>query len=244
MDSDNVHEIIRLRALNLSPKQISRKLGLRPAEVTAVIKAQAEEISLTGAKRAELPPIASCFINTDAVGRLLGRKQKRQWFRKMQEALDDEDDSGFAQIVVTRFERNRYLLCSYLVDYWCLGVKDGLGPRKLDRAKYEVFIEQSYSRFSQGYQDITLEEAQSIIWGAVDYAAGLGLQPHRDFEKAKTHLGMRPEHLIEIEFGRDGKPFYFSGPYDNAEKIIATLTKTVGKDNFDYMVAVGDDLEW
>ncbi len=244
MDSDAVHEIIRLRALNLSPKQIARKLGVRPAEVTAVIKAQAEEDSITRAERGELPPIESCLINTDAVGRLLGRNQQRKWPWKTEEDLDDDGDSGFAQIVVTRLERNRYLFCTYLVDYWCLGVKDAIGPRKLDRAKYEAFIQKSYSRFPKGYQEITLEQAQSIIWGAVDYAAGLGLHPHRDFEKAKAHLGIRPEHLIEIEFGRNGKPFYFSGPYDNAEKIIATLRKTVGEDNFEFMVALGDDLGW
>ena len=65
MDSVDVKEIVRLRALNLSPKQIARKLGLRPAEVTAVIKAQAEEASLARAERGELPPVEACFINTD-----------------------------------------------------------------------------------------------------------------------------------------------------------------------------------
>lgn len=241
MDSVDVKEIVRLRALNLSPKQIARKLGLRPAEVTAVIKAQAEEASLARAERGELPPVKACFINTDAVGRLLGHQPQRQGFWQKQKDRDEDENSGFAQIFVARLERNRYLVCSYLVDYWCLGVKDALGPRKFDRSKYEAFIQKAYARFSAGYQEITLEQAQSIVWGGVDYAASLGLQPHQDFEKAKAHLGERPENLIEIEFGRNGKPFYFSGPYDNTEKIIATLRKTVGEDNFEYMVALGDD---
>ena len=127
-------------------------MGVRPAEVTAVIKSQAEEDSITRAERGELPPIESCLINTDAVGRLLGRKQERKWSWKTEEELDDDGDSGFAQIVVTRLERNRYLFCTYLVDYWCLG--------------------------------------------------------------------------------------------GNAEKIVATLRKTVGEDNFEFMVALGDDLGW
>lgn len=54
------------------------------------------------------------------------------------------------------------------------------------------------------------------------------------------HLGPRPEPLIPIEFGKDGKPFYFSGPYDNAEKIIKTLETNVGIENFDYIVPIGD----
>ena len=245
MDSDNVKEIVRLRALNLSPKQIARKLGLRPAEVTSVIKSQAEEASQARIDRGELPPIDACFVNTDAVGRLLGRQPQRQGVWKKGEAGDDEGDSGFAQIFVTRLDHNRYIFCSYLVDYWCLGVKDALGPRKLDRSKYKAFIQKAYGRFAAGYQEITLEEAQSIVWGGVDYAAKLGFKPHKDFEKAKDHLGKRPETLIEIEFGRNGKPFYFSGPYDNADRIVATLRRTVGEGNFEYMVALGgDDFDW
>ncbi|MCG8365896.1 MAG: hypothetical protein MJA27_21500, partial [Pseudanabaenales cyanobacterium] len=160
MDSVDVKEIVRLRALNLSPKQIARKLGLRPAEVTAVIKAQAEEASLARAERGELPPVKACFINTDAVGRLLGHQPQRQGFWQKQKDRDEDENSGFAQIFVARLERNRYLVCSYLVDYWCLGVKDALGPRKFDRSKYEAFIQKAYARFSAGYQEITLEQAQ------------------------------------------------------------------------------------
>ncbi|CAN1212065.1 hypothetical protein TUMEXPCC7403_17800 [Tumidithrix helvetica PCC 7403] len=43
MTPEQTQEIARLRALNLSPKQTARQLGLRPAEVTAFIKAQATE---------------------------------------------------------------------------------------------------------------------------------------------------------------------------------------------------------
>ena len=241
MDSDTFNEVVRLRALNLSPKQIARKLGLRPSEVTALIKAQAEEASLARAERGELPPVEACFINTDAFERLLEHQPRRRGFWQKAANQDDDNNSGFAQVSVARLERNRYLVCSYLVDYWCLGVKDALGPRKFDHSKYEAFIEGSYERFSQGYQEITLEQAQSIVWGAVDYAASLGLKPHKDFEKAKPLLGGRPSNPIEIEFGRDGKPYYFSGPYDNADKIVATLRETVGEGNFHYMVAMGHE---
>ncbi len=241
MDSEDVKEVVRLRALNLSPKQIARKLGLRPAEVTALIKAQAQQDSIERANRGELPPIEACFINADATARLLDPKPQRKGLWKKEADRDDDDNSGFAQIFVVRLDRNRYILASYLVDYWCLGVKDALGPRKFDRSKYEAFIENAYARFDEGYEEITLEQAQSIVWGAVDYAADLGLQPHKDFEKAKSLLGKRPENLLDIEFGRNGKPFYFSGPYDNAQKILATLRKTVGEDNFHYMIPMGNE---
>ncbi|WP_421656838.1 hypothetical protein [Leptothermofonsia sp. ETS-13] len=38
MTPEQIQEIVRLRSQNLAPKQIARQLGLRSAEVTAVIK--------------------------------------------------------------------------------------------------------------------------------------------------------------------------------------------------------------
>ena len=54
--------------------------------------------------------------------------------------------------------------------------------------------------------------------------------------KAKEHLGQPSENLLAIEFGRKGKPFYVSGPYDNPDKIVAKLRETVGEGNFDYLM--------
>ena len=122
------------------------------------------------------------------------------------------------------------------MDYWCLGVKNVLGPRKLNRTKYEALVKKTYSKFQQEYREITLEQAQAIIFRAVSYAQKLVLKPHRDFSKAKEHLGQPSENLLPIEFGRKGKPFYISGPYDNPHKIIAKLRETVGEGNFDYLM--------
>ncbi len=50
----------------------------------------------------------------------------------------------------------------------------------------------------------------------------------------------RVDHVL---FGKDGKPFYVSGPYDDERKIsfvINTLTRTCGEGNFDYLVGFGE----
>lgn len=47
MDPEQQQAIAELRALKLAPKQIARKLGLKPAEVQAVIKQQAEQAALS-----------------------------------------------------------------------------------------------------------------------------------------------------------------------------------------------------
>ncbi len=236
MSPEQVQEINRLRALNLSPKQIARKLGWRPAEVNSLLRQQAEEGEITRRALGELAPLERCLINEKAAERLL-ETQKKGWFgskRKSSEASDGV--GGLAQIFVTRVEGNQDLVGSYLVDYWCLGVKNVLGPRKLNRTKYEALVKKTYSKFQPSYREITLEPAQAIIFGAVEYAQKLGLKPHRDWTTSKDHLGQPSENLLPIEFGRKGKPFYVSGPYDNPDKIIAKLRETVGEGNFDYLM--------
>lgn len=236
MTPEQTQEIIRLRALNLSPKQIARKLGLSPAEVNAWLRNQAQEAALTSRARGELAPLEQCLINQKAAQQLLEPKPKGWFGRKQQKGAAGQLDGGLAEILVTRVEGNQYLVASYLVDYWCLGVKDTFGPRKLNRQKYEELVKKAYAPFKEATRKITLEEAQAIIFGAVEYAAQLGLKPHRDFAAAKAHLGKPPENLPSIEFGREGKPCYVSGPHDNPERIVDKLRETVGEGNFDYLI--------
>jgi hypothetical protein len=230
MNPEQVQEIARLRALNLSPKQIAKKLGLRPAEVTEFIRQAALESALAERTEDGLPPLKNCLINENAARRLL------------ESGKDSKEDgtAGMAQVIVIRKESNRYLWCSYLVDYWCLGVKDAMGPKKIDRSTFEEMLGGISDRFGQEFREITLEQARAIVYGAnclqqrfaPEYAAKFGLQPHRDFEKAKAHLGEPGSDYPAIEFGRNGKPFFVAGPYDNAPAIIARLRTTAGEGNF------------
>jgi hypothetical protein len=230
MTPEQSTEIMRLREAKVAPKQIARKLGLRPAEVKTFIQQSAEELYLKKAKDGTLQPVYECLVNQSAAKRLLeGTK------------LDESEGvGGFAQVILARQESNRIISAVYLVDYWCLGVKDVIPPDSKGKRGYERFKNLCTENFNEPFVDISLEQAQSIIYGAVDYARSLGLEPSRDFDKkAQMHLGPKPETLIAIEFGKDGKPFYFSGPYDDADKIIKTLTANVGPDNFHYMAAIG-----
>jgi hypothetical protein len=238
MNPEQATEIMRLREAKVAPKQIARKLGLRPAEVNTFIQQYSEELYLKKVQEGSLLPVYECLVNQSAAKRLLEGIE-----------LDmSEGVGGFAQVLLARQEGNRIISAAYLVDYWCLGVKDVIPPDTTGNRGYERFKKKCTERFEEPFIDISLEQAQSIIYGAVDYARSLGLEPARDFDqKAQMHLGPKPETLIPIEFGKDGKPFYFSGPYDDAEKIINTLTANVGPDNFHYVMAMGglgDELDF
>src|SRR5687768_10021825 len=57
---ESQEEIALLRSQGLTPKQIARRLGLRPAEVTQIVRSQAAE---RNAFAPSLPPAVGCFLN-------------------------------------------------------------------------------------------------------------------------------------------------------------------------------------
>ncbi|MEQ9672061.1 DNA-binding response regulator [Coleofasciculus sp. G2-EDA-02] len=235
MTPEQQQEITELRDRNLTPKQIARKLGLRAAEVTAYIKEQAEETKLARVASGELDPVFECFVNASCAEYYLHENTE-----PVQET-EENIDRGLALVCITRKPKyDRFTVCTYLLDVWCLGVKDTMGPRQLNSVEYKQMLDYAYRGFPEGHQKITLEQAQSLVYSAVDYAEQLGFQPHRDFKRSRQHLG-KWSGQPKIQLGRNGKPFYISGPYDNSEMIINILNKNVGEGNYDYMTKLFDD---
>ena len=79
-----------------------------------------------------------------------------------------------------------------------------------------------------------VELAQNLVHGATAYARSLGFEPHPDFADAAPYLGTPPTST-PIAFGREGTPFYISGPRDNSRAVIRTLEGSVGAGNFQYL---------
>ncbi|MEA5449373.1 hypothetical protein VB780_12390 [Leptolyngbya sp. CCNP1308] len=237
MTPEQAAEILRLREAKVAPKQIARQLSLRPAEVSAFIRDRAEDLYLEKARSGDLQPLQACLVNQSAAQKLFPKKQSFLFKLRPQASQGVE---GMCQVIVARQDHNRLLVGSYLIDYWCLGVKDAMPPRQMGTSEHQLLLKSCEERFDEPFVGITLEQAQAIVYGAVDYARSLGFEPHKDFNtKAQVHLGLRPETLMPIEFGKDGRPFFMSGPYDNVEKVIQTLEASVGSGNFHYMAAIG-----
>ncbi|MCT7960047.1 DNA-binding response regulator [Laspinema sp. D1] len=240
MDSEQTQEILRLREKKLTPKQIARKMGLKISDVTVFLKEQAEQMAIARKESGELPPVVECLINANCLSRLF--PEKGAIATQSEDDLDTTNDPGMAIVTVTRSPAfNRFIVCTYLVDYWCLGVKDASGPRKYNRSEYQKIASLYYDSFIGGSEKISLSQAQALVWGAVEYAETLGLKPHHDFEQAKEQLGEWDGEL-KLEFGKNGKPFYTSGPYDNSASIINALNKSVGEGNYHYMMGMDPGL--
>ena len=55
---------------------------------------------------------------------------------------------------------------------------------------------------------------------------------------------MTNQIVIQPSFGKDGKPFYISGPNENknqSKKIVEKLFRNCGEGNFDYIVSSFDE---
>ena len=225
--SEQVKEILALRDRNVTPKQIARKLGLRPAEVNNIIHTQLNANPEKYSQPKKLPRLKECLIDSQGFDRFFGSQNIKK------------DRKGLSQIMVTRADGPHYLVTTFLIDAWCLGVKDAMGSRKVKATEYPLMREQAYAKtMDDSYKNISLEQAQAVIYGAVEYAKRLGIDPHADFARAKNNLGPRMDNLPRHEFGKNGKPYYFAGPYDNPDKILAKLRESVGEGNFDYTIGM------
>ncbi|WP_406169280.1 hypothetical protein [Streptomyces sp. NBC_00996] len=126
-------------------------------------------------------------------------------------------------------------MCGFLVDVYCLGVKNLTGPEIMGAGSFPAYARTYYSAFDHPPLSIGVEQAQAIVHGAIAYAHDLGFAPASGFEEAAAHLGTPPDGLPEIRYGKDGKPFYVSGPRDNPRAIVQQLERTCGTDNFHYI---------
>lgn len=159
--------------------------------------------------------------------------------------MDGWQDTGITPVIVARMQDNdRVMFGVYLVDYYCLGIKNAYTRVDYSRNRFERELPKLCANAPVS---CSVELAHELIYGALEYAEKLGFEPHLDFYKQKADQILDPvdahPRTNGVTFGKDGKPLYVSGPYDSEMKsrfVINTLTRTCGPGNFDYLVALGD----
>jgi len=146
---------------------------------------------------------------------------------------------GLAAVLVARRHRyDKVSVCGYLADVYCLGVKDALGPEIMDEfgpRGLSGFRRSFFSGYHGDPLEAPIELAREVVFGSIVYARGLGFEPHPDFAAAETHLGPW-SGPSRIAFGKQGNPFYISGPNDDPRTVIRTLERTVGTGSFDSLL--------
>lgn len=147
-------------------------------------------------------------------------------------------ESGLTQLLVARIrDDGRADIGFFLVDLWCLGVKDAfLYDDDTEAALRELLAERLPEEFRERFHPAC---AKKMIDGAIAYAERLGFAPHRDYRKARRALsGLDATDCPEtFTFGRDGQPCFVEGPHDTpdrTQRVLAMLEARCGADGFDF----------
>ena len=171
-------------------------------------------------RRARAFPILDCWISAE-------------W---------QKDSPGLVEILVARQQPDGDICFGmYLVDKFCLGLKNTFGRVNYSRTRYEDELHNTFFQ-DTGRVACPPELAHQMIYASIEYAAQFGFTPEKDF--ALTQYLLAPhgelEEPYDLTFGRDGKPFFLAGPYDDPQLILKQLEKTAGPGKYDYLVMSPD----
>lgn len=137
MSSELAERVAELRQNGRTPKEIARALGLRPADVTPLIRA----IGAQAPKREA--PVAGCWVTGHWSDRLSVTGHD-DW-PGLSAAESESGESGLVGVLVARDTGSTVVACGFLVDVFCLGVKDTNGPKTMGRRKLPEFTRTFFS---------------------------------------------------------------------------------------------------
>jgi hypothetical protein len=151
-------------------------------------------------------------------------------------------ETGMGQVLVSRqLSNGNVAFAVFLIDVYCLGVKNVMADI-VSRTKYDLDL---YAKLADRYTllPISPESARKLVEGAVEYARDLGFAPHTDYHAAKMIFGdiSVEASAEEYRFGKDGKPFFISGPHDSpsrCDEILRRLRSRCGEDGHHFLVGM------
>lgn len=150
-------------------------------------------------------------------------------------SVGDAED-GVQQIIITRQKQNGSILAGfYLVDRFCLGLKDTFAREfeDVEELKEIVFDDNEINELVNTLDPIY---AMNLIYGSIEFAEDAGFQPHKNFKLTEYILDdVENLEYLEIEFGKNGRYLYCAGIEDDTEKNLAILEKNLGFGNFDFL---------
>ena len=184
-DEQTTERIRELRARGLSPKEIARNLGIKRAVVSDIVRALAAERDATGDQDERV----DCLLNAGWSTGL-----KIDGHPESHDPATDESIGGLVTALVARRRRDRRgaTVCVYLLDVYCLGIKNAMGPDTIDEQALRRLTNHAFSGYGAPPIPAPIELVRELVLGAAEYARQLGFAPHPDFEQARPHVGHGP----------------------------------------------------
>lgn len=150
-------------------------------------------------------------------------------------------DVGMGHVILTKRLPTNALGCAFfLVDVFCLGVKDAF-YREMAPSKFDQVV----TDLREGGQDVVEIEASSalkLVKGSVSFAAKSGIPPAKDYRVVARIFGdIDADRSPDVfPFGKDGKPLFIEGPNDTAARkreITRSLDRHRGPEGWDYVLS-------
>lgn len=147
--------------------------------------------------------------------------------------MTDLTEYGLGHVIVTRNHTGgKVSMADYLVDIYCLGVKDSFYRLRMEDYEVEDIVD------NIGAEECSYNEAHNWVYGAIAYAEEAGIEPDRSFNLTQYMLEEDNDEipLIEYEYGKDGKHFLVAHSQQEANKYLPLLEKNLGEGNYDFIV--------
>lgn len=155
---------------------------------------------------------------------------------------DNLFESGLGTVIIARRTPDGGIaLSAFVVDVFCLGVKNALF-KVTSEHEYEQTVK---PQLMSDYEDVEFKKiqpscARSLIEGAVEYAKNLGFSSHPNYKDAKQIFGDIDATVcpVKYHYGKESKPCYIRGAHEStkeAEEIINKLVNKCGQDEFEYI---------
>jgi hypothetical protein len=211
-NSESLEELAM--ATNMAQKR-ARKAQRRKQVVTQKRRLEVLEASLPArVLRAAHEPVQHCFLTEEIF------------------------EIGIGTLILARGATpHRLVLSSFLIDVFCLGIKD-----VMFQSVDSEFFERYRDAMDAGSPMVAVDPgyARKLLRDLAAWSQTIGFAPHREFAAVERIFGDVNASEAAFQFGRDGKPFYIPGPNDTAALIrrrIAQLQKCLGNEGFGFEVA-------
>lgn len=142
--------------------------------------------------------------------------------------MEGWESLGISNVIVARQHMSGNITVGvYMVDTYCLGVKDTLYRFNVSEEDYEEL--KSMFATKAAFKQVSYELVHNFILGAVAYAEELGISPHKDFAITEMILEEDDENitLMEMEFGFEGKPLLMVDTMLEASKYVKILEQNI-----------------
>jgi hypothetical protein len=139
-------------------------------------------------------------------------------------------------LLVRGTPRDGFTLGSFLLDSYCLGVKDSFLHSGLLEREVETII--AGADETAPLEAVEPGYAGKLLHETVAYARSIGIEPHPDYGVTEALFGdvVADAGNASFRFGCEGRLLYLPGPTETVAQIrrrVEALCKAVGEDGFD-----------